>query len=176
LIGDCRQFRRAAHLRYVGMPGGERAIREPWRMAAAHLLDADCGCDLLRGRVEPAALRNAARMLERGLNSPPLVIDTRPLIRAVAEDARRGAEPGRIARRFHDTLAEIIVAVCERLRQSSGLSTVALSGGVFLNALLLQETSRRLRDAEFQVYRHRIVPPGDGGLSLGQLAVASQYP
>jgi hydrogenase maturation protein HypF len=103
----------------------------------------------------------------------PLVLDTRPLIGTVAEEAKRGVEPARIARRFHSTLVELIAAVCGRLRQATGLEAVALSGGVFLNALLTREATERLRGEGFRVYRHRLVPPNDGGLSLGQLAVAA---
>ncbi|HEY8505992.1 MAG TPA: carbamoyltransferase HypF, partial [Gemmataceae bacterium] len=235
LVGDYRRFRRAAHLRRVGMPGGEQAIREPWRMAVAHLLDA--GEDLvLAGGPSGTALRTVGKMLERGLNSPmtssagrlfdavaalagvrrrvsyegqaamelewhaadtapdgaypfgvdaphsgnggvspaPLVVDTRPLIRAVAEDVRRGGKMGRIARRFHSTLVDVIADVCGRVRQTTGLGVVVLSGGVFMNALLTQEVSARLGGEGFRVYRHRLVPPNDGGLSLGQLAVAAR--
>jgi hydrogenase maturation protein HypF len=103
----------------------------------------------------------------------PLVIDTRPLIRAVADEARRGVDAARIARRFHSTLVEVIAAVCGRLRRTTGLETVVLSGGVFLNALLTREVVERLGVEGFQIYRHRLVPPNDGGLSLGQLAVAA---
>jgi len=63
--------------------------------------------------------------------------------------------------------------VCLRLRQATGLETVVLSGGVFLNALLTQETVAGLEQEGFRVYRHRRVPPNDGGLSLGQLAVTA---
>jgi hydrogenase maturation protein HypF len=101
------------------------------------------------------------------------VVDTRPLIRAVAADTTRRAEAARIARRFHTAVVEIFAAVCGRLRAATGYATVVLSGGVFLNALLTSEVIARLAGAGFRVYRHRLVPPNDGGLSLGQLAVAA---
>jgi hydrogenase maturation protein HypF len=110
---------------------------------------------------------------DRAGDEATLLVDPRPLIRAVAEDAERGVDAARIARRFHTTLVEIIAAVCDRLRQATGLGVVVLSGGVFLNALLSAEVSARLESAGFRVYRHLLVPPNDGGLSLGQLAVAA---
>jgi hydrogenase maturation protein HypF len=70
-------------------------------------------------------------------------------------------------------LVEIIGVVCGRLRQATGLGTVVLSGGVFLNALLTTEGTARLRGDGFRVFRHCRVPPNDGGLSLGQLSVAA---
>jgi hydrogenase maturation protein HypF len=105
----------------------------------------------------------------------PLVIDTRPTIRAVVEEATRGTSAALIARRFHSTLVHLIAAICSRLRQTTNIEDVVLSGGVFLNALLTCEVSARLRDDGFRVYRHRLVPPNDGGLSLGQLAVAAAH-
>ena len=70
LAGDYRTFRHAAHLRLVGLPGGERAVREPWRVALAHLRDTHVGPDLLKARVLPVELRTVERMLERSLNTP----------------------------------------------------------------------------------------------------------
>src|SRR5262249_21776116 len=67
LVGDYRGFRRAANLRYVGMPGGERAIREPWRMALAHAVDAGCESRL----VESPERRMVRALLDRNLNTPP---------------------------------------------------------------------------------------------------------
>jgi hydrogenase maturation protein HypF len=225
LLGDYRSYRRAAHFRYVGMPGGEQAIRQPWRMALAHLVDAGTESPSLSARLSPLEIRTVTRMLERRLNTPltssvgrlfdvvaalagvrdrvnyegqaavemeglatgvapdgaypfdllevpdgPTVVDTRPLIRAVA----RETNATRIARRFHSTLVEIIAAVCGRIRKAIGVDAVALSGGVFLNVLLTEEVSARLKDDGFRVYRHRLVPPNDGGLSLGQLAIAAR--
>jgi hydrogenase maturation protein HypF len=103
----------------------------------------------------------------------PMRIDTRPLILAVSRDADAGVDAGQIGRRFHSTLVEIIVAVCERLRHLTRVNSVTLSGGVFMNALLAVETDRRLRHAHFRVFRHQLTPPNDGSLSLGQLAVAA---
>ena len=73
-------------------------------------------------------------------------------------------------------MVELIAGVCGRIRAATGLSAVVLSGGVFLNALLTREGSARLGGDGFRVYRHRLVPPNDGGLSLGQLAVAAARP
>jgi hydrogenase maturation protein HypF len=99
-----------------------------------------------------------------------------PLIEAVVRDVADGAQPAIIARRFHSTVVELIGAVCERLAARTGLDSVALSGGVFMNAILTRETVRRLERAGLRAYRHQLVPPNDGGLCLGQLAVAAQEP
>jgi hydrogenase maturation protein HypF len=100
-------------------------------------------------------------------------VDARPLIRALAADVDFGIEPAQIARRFHLTLVDLIAAVCGRIRVETGLTDVVLSGGVFLNALLTREAAARLSGDGFRVHRCRLVPPNDGGLSLGQLAVAA---
>ena len=63
--------------------------------------------------------------------------------------------------------------MCRRLRAETGLTAVVLSGGVFLNAILLTGALDRLTRDRFRVYRHTLVPPGDGGLCLGQLVVAA---
>ncbi|HUR55662.1 MAG TPA: carbamoyltransferase HypF, partial [Gemmataceae bacterium] len=223
LFGDCRGFRRAAHLRPVAMPGGEVAIREPWRMALAYLLDAREDAAWLTGRLDSPTVRAAECQVAKRLNAPltsgagrlfdavaslagvrdrvgyegqaaieleglatgvspdgayPFEVeggqvDTRPLIAAVAADARRGTSKHRIARRFHSTLVEIVVSVCRSIRSETACDAVALSGGVFLNAVLSEEASARLAAEGFRVYRQRQVPPNDGGLCLGQLAVAA---
>lgn len=103
----------------------------------------------------------------------PMVIDTRPVIAAVVRDLTNGVSAASIARRFHSTIAAIIAKVCCALRERYGLQTVALSGGVFMNALLLDEAVTRLTAAGFKVLQHSLVPPNDGGLCLGQLAVAA---
>ena len=107
-------------------------------------------------------------------NTEMLLIDTRPLIRAVAEDVNHAVVAPLIARRFQTGMVDLISNVCGRLRKTTGLETVVLSGGVFMNVMLTRETCARLAAAGFRVYRHRLVPPNDGGLSLGQLAIAAQ--
>jgi hydrogenase maturation protein HypF len=107
------------------------------------------------------------------IDSNPIVIDIRPLITDVVRDVQNHVSSTIIARRFHSTLVEMIASVCERLRAETKLDAVVLSGGCFMNALILEESTARLRNQGFRVYRHRHVPPNDGGLSLGQLAVAA---
>jgi hydrogenase maturation protein HypF len=247
LVCDYVQFRRAAHLRYVPMPGGDRAIHEPWRMALAHLRDAGVDCDPLRKRVDPVQWRACHRMIERRFNSPPTsssgrlfdavasliglrdvvsyeaqaamelewlaadkaaegeypfdlehhslsdegaafpplppgegvigtslkMVDTRPLLRAIVDDLAHGVAPAQIARRFHFTLAKMILEVCRQIRSSCGISRVVLSGGAFINEVLTSDAVRLLEQDGFVVFRHEVVPTGDGGLSLGQLAIAA---
>ena len=226
LVGDSSMVQRMARLRMVRLPGGEQAVREPWRMAISHLIDAGEDVGLVTGRHTDAA-PVLERMIARGINAPltssagrlfdavaalagirdrvsfegqaamqlewlaaqaapaqpypmnieaepgMLVLDTRRMIRAVAQDVRAGRSPSDIGRRFHAGLAAGITSVCERIRDLTGTAGVVLTGGVFLNVLLTEECLVRLIRSGFAVYRHHLVPPNDGGLSLGQLAVAA---
>jgi hydrogenase maturation protein HypF len=108
-----------------------------------------------------------------GPEGAPLVADPAPLIRAVAADVHAGVPAAGISRGFHSALVDYTRAVADRARRSVGLETVALTGGVFQNALLLSACRRGLRADGFKVLCHRHVPPNDGGLALGQLLVGS---
>ena len=88
-------------------------------------------------------------------------------------ELERGTTSALIARRFHDTVTEMILQLTQKLRAQNGINTVALSGGVFQNRLLLQLTVPRLRANGFEVLLHQQVPANDGGLSLGQAALAA---
>jgi hydrogenase maturation protein HypF len=107
-----------------------------------------------------------------GTGDTVAVVSSGSLIRAVTDDLLAGVDAPRIAARFHNALADTVVAVCRQLRDRHHISTVALSGGVFQNALLLTRCLDRLEAAGFNVLTHRQVPPNDGGISLGQAAVA----
>ena len=98
-------------------------------------------------------------------------IDPASVIASVAADAMAGVDPAVIAGAFHTGLAHMIVEVCARLRDATGVRTAALSGGVFQNRLLVELTAPLLETAGFEVLLHSQVPPNDGGISLGQVAV-----
>ena len=97
------------------------------------------------------------------------ILDWGPLVVGVVADLRRGVPQGIIAARFHNALVEAIVAVA----QNVGAARVALTGGCFQNRLLTERAADRLQRAGFEVLLHRHVPPNDGGISLGQVAVAA---
>jgi hydrogenase maturation protein HypF len=92
----------------------------------------------------------------------------------VVEDLLAGVDAARIAGRFHASLADVLVRTCRRLRERSGLDRVALSGGVFQNLRILRSAIDGLGRAGFEVYTHHQVPPNDGGLALGQAAIAAR--
>src|SRR5207253_4650048 len=94
------------------------------------------------------------------------------LVAAVQDDAARGTPRAAVAGRFHNAVADVIRKGCRAVRERNGLSTVALSGGVFQNVVLLDKAIDRLQADGFRVLRHRQVPPNDGGLSLGQAVIA----
>jgi hydrogenase maturation protein HypF len=249
LVADLTGYVRAGHLSPVPLPGGATAIRQPWRMAAAHLDAAydgapPTGLDVVaRHRPDWDAVRAVGRS---GVNSPPtssagrlfdavaallgvrevvnyegqaaieleqradpretaghparidhgdppavrdgdgdegegrfprivdpLVIRSDDLIRAVVDDLRGGIPVATVAARFHHGLADVTVAACARLCAATGIGTVALSGGVFQNRLLLDRVTDGLERHGLRVLTHQRVPPNDGGISLGQVAVAA---
>ena len=98
-----------------------------------------------------------------------LVLDWRDLVAAILEDRAHGVSAQVISARFHNALAGAIVAVAREV----GAGTVALTGGCFQNRRLTMRAARRLEEAGFRVLLHRQVPPNDGGISLGQIAVAA---
>lgn len=100
----------------------------------------------------------------------PWIVDWEPAVRALLADRAAGTPIGRIAARFHNGLADLAVAIARRW----GGRDVVLSGGCFQNALLARRVGERLANAGFRVYAHRLVPPNDGGIALGQAAVAAR--
>jgi hydrogenase maturation protein HypF len=230
LVADYTGYRRAAHLAYVPLPGGDAAIRKPYRTALAHLWaagvewDADlppvAACDevergVIRHQLESgfnavptssmgrlfdavaaiAGLRQAvtyeaqaaielenlaAEKVADGYRFEieqaagcPLVFHPAPVVRAVVADVRGGVPLPVISARFHNAVALLIRDLCLLLREREGLERVALSGGVFQNVTLLEEAERLLADAGFAVLTHRLVPPNDGGIALGQAVIAN---
>ena len=227
IVADFSGFDRRAHLAYMPLPGGDKAVKEPWRMAYS-LLHAAYGYDSAKVFMEvnrhlpdPAVFRLLPKMLERRINSPlssgmgrlfdgisslvglcdvitfegeaaialetaagpadgsyPVeigdgVIDTAPLVRAVVEDIRLGAPVPVIAGRFHNTVADMTVSVCNYISADTGIGTVALSGGVFQNALLFGLVTKGLEASGLRVLTHSRVPSNDACISLGQAAVAA---
>ncbi|GAA0938995.1 carbamoyltransferase HypF [Kribbella koreensis] len=96
------------------------------------------------------------------------------LLQAVVQDVLDGVDAAEISLKFHLGLADLAVRTAVRVRDERGISTVALSGGVFVNGLLLEATCKGLAEEGFEVLRHRRVPPTDAGIALGQLAVAGR--
>jgi hydrogenase maturation protein HypF len=99
----------------------------------------------------------------------PSVLDWQPMLETILADLHAGVERGIIAARFHGALVDAIISVA----RSVGQPRVALTGGCFQNRLLTERAAERLERAGFEVILHRLVPPNDGGISLGQVAVAA---
>ena len=110
-----------------------------------------------------------ARPFEVGIGGEgPWVLDFAPCVRQLVEARLRGEERNVLATRFHETVKHALVTAADRARRETGLSTVALSGGVFQNQLLTSALARDLSAQGLVVCQHSLVPPNDGGLSLGQ--------
>jgi hydrogenase maturation protein HypF len=219
LVADRADFERIAHFKAYPLPGGDKAIEEPWRMAASVLL-AEGLCE-----VTPK-LRPIQKMIESNFNSPltssagrlfdavaailglcdvatyeaqaairlesiadprvterypfeiaarhgPWTLDFGQTIRAIIEERSQGAAVGEIAAKFHNTVAAAAVRACRFVRGQRNINVVVLSGGVFQNTLLLRRTVDALQAQHFTVFTNAAVPPNDGGLALGQAAVAA---
>ena len=245
LIAHARGFTRVAHLAPMPMPGGDMAVKEPWRMAAT-LLHMALGPDFtersidFNKRLDRSAWNTLSTTLEQpGLwpqttsagrlfdavaalvagrdtityqaqaameleslygdtnacapydfdvepdgapqthgappdfpHGPRLVVNWKNIVRGVVRDLERGADPANISAGFHATVARVMIEVCTRLGDAGAPDTVALSGGVFLNARLVALARDGLERAGFNVLTHGNVPPGDGGLCLGQAVIA----
>lgn len=104
----------------------------------------------------------------------PIEIDLRPTARAAVEDLGRGDAPGRISARFHGALVEATLAVIRALMADRDSVPVVLTGGVFHNSRLAEKIENELSN-EYEVLRHGEIPPGDGGIALGQALIADAF-
>jgi len=103
----------------------------------------------------------------------PAVIEVRPVLQAIVDDLRAGVARGAIAAGFHIAVAALVGELGSEVAEPIGVTRAALSGGVFQNVLLLRLSRAELAGRGFEVLTHRIVPPNDGGLALGQVVIAS---
>ncbi|TCK06599.1 carbamoyltransferase HypF [Phorcysia thermohydrogeniphila] len=216
LVAGYTEFERKFHLKTFRLPGGDKAVKEPYRVAVFLLLES--GIDPKKVlKVEPKRLLFIEQMVKKGINSPltssmgrlfdgvsailgirekvsyqaqaailleqralkfnteesyhfdlfDSEVDWRPVIEQLVKD-KSSLSVEEIARKFHNTVVKMVVEVVERLRDETGLNAVALSGGVFQNRLLTEALYRTLTKRGFKVLLHQIVPPNDGGISLGQ--------
>jgi hydrogenase maturation protein HypF len=155
-------------------------VNSPYTSSAGRLFDAVSALLGVRDTINyegqaAVELEQLADPAERG-TYPARVGDTVAgvdLVAAAAEDLRAGVPRPVVAARFHNGVVDAVVRVCVGLRERTGVATVALSGGVFQNLLLLSGCVDHLRDNGFRVLTHSRVPAGDGGVSLGQAVVAA---
>jgi hydrogenase maturation protein HypF len=228
LLAERGRFERLATFRPVALAGGDRAIREPWRIALAALLDAfgdaapidrlplfraaapkelDVVRRMIAGRVNAPLAHGAGRAFDAagalalgravsryegqvamaldnaaGGEAPPYPfdldtsgaveqLDLRPLWRALASDVLAGAGAALVSTRFHAALVRAGAELVRRAAARVGKRPVVLTGGCFQNARLAEGLVSDLSGA-FEVYTHVEVPPGDGGIALGQAIVA----
>jgi hydrogenase maturation protein HypF len=123
--------------------------------------------------LEQLAARDEEGRYDVGIEpGEPLRINGPDLLRGVVDDRASGTPVDVVAARFHNSVGHVVLEVCSRLRTERGLGVVALSGGVFQNERLLDQCVCGLAAAGFEVLTHRRVPTNDGGVSLGQVAVA----
>jgi len=177
----------AAELRLVGQAAA-RGINAPLTSSCGRLFDAVAALLGVRQKVsyegqaalelEMCADPHAKQLLPYELvcEEQQIIFDPTLLVQSVFEQQMRGVAPALLAGQFHASLAAMIVDVCDMLRSRTALQRVALSGGVFQNALLTEMTLARLENAGFEVLTHALVPPNDGGLALGQATVAVYNP
>jgi hydrogenase maturation protein HypF len=232
LAADFKKFQRVGHFEYVPMPGGEAAIRKPYRMALAYILSL-CDRDTCEGipslsKIDPVEFQVIRDQVERGINSPltssagrlfdaiaaltgvrgevdyeaqaaielemlspddthdsgsyPFsivdqdgisIVKLGQLLAAVIEEVKGDVPPSFISAKFHNTISQMIVQMCHFVSERTGLKEIALSGGVFQNRLLLRLSTNALRQEGFKVLTHSLIPPNDGGISLGQAVIAN---
>lgn len=159
----------------------ERKLNTPLTSSMGRLFDAVTA--LAGGRqtvnyegqaaIEFEALADEAERRSYSFCNDQAEMQVRSAIQSIVSDALAGVPIPTISAKFHNGIAEMVGLVCARLRDETDLKTVALSGGVWQNMFLLRRTLAILREDGFDVLIHRQVPPNDGGLALGQAAIAA---
>lgn len=235
-IGSIKGFKRAAHLKYLPMPGGEASIKEPWRMGLSYLYSVfgvsfkSLKIDFLK-KQDKRTVELLIQIIEKRINSPltssigrlfdavsaiigicdvakhegqaaielekaikakglgfevegkynfkyinnngVVEIDWSLVIRGLVKDLRDKKSKAEISLKFHNAVCHMIKDVSELIRKKYKINKVCLSGGVFQNKFLVTHVKLILEKAGFELYLHDKVPAHDGGIALGQAALAA---
>lgn len=228
LVADCQDFVRLGHCKYLPLPGGAKAIKEPWRMAAWVLYNLYgtefAAFNMAFTRSLPQGWQLLMDAVDKGINAPltssagrlfdiaagilglcntihyegqgaitlelagqgsygqilpytichgsPYQLDFMPTFAAMTDLVKKGGPIDFLAASFHVTIADAVTHMIRRIGQDTGIQKVALSGGVWQNSTVLEKVVGILQQDDFHVYSNSRVPPNDGGLALGQAAVA----
>ncbi len=226
-ISDLEHYRRWGHLGYLPLPGGEKAIKEPWRIATAVLYNI-FGKDFYRLPISYHQLVDrkdqtlVVKALQKNLNihescgmgrlfdvvaallnlihkshfdgEGPVKLENivsaskesysygfknnvfgyEPIIRGVVDDLIEKVAKGEIAARFHNTIVKMIAYGVKELSAKTGINKVVLSGGMFQNKYITEQTTKRLFENGLTVYTNEKVPANDGGIALGQMVIAAK--
>jgi hydrogenase maturation protein HypF len=228
LVADFHNYKRCKHFEAIPIPGGDAAIKEPWRTALSYLY-ATYGEEMeylpipFLASIPPDTIEWVKTAIVKNINSPlsssagrlfdavaaitgicvnstfhaepPMrleaiaeqaisdaypyhseqtIISFQPTIMEIVEDLECGIEPSVISAKFQQTICEVIIDTATEIHQTTGIKKIALSGGTFQNRFLLEQTENELQKAGFNVYSHHHVPTNDGGIALGQLAIAAK--
>lgn len=226
LIADLKDFKRYSHFEYIPLPGGDKAVDEPWRMAFSYLYkyfgdDFDYDSIPLFRTIDDVKMKMVREAVDKRINSPlssgagrlfdavsailglcatsafdseapmrlesvirdktndfyPFIagktIEFPETLKAIISDLNRETS-STISAKFHNTVARIILDVALNIRKETSLNKVVLSGGVFQNKYLLEKSLYLLNRNKIKTFTNHLVPANDGGISLGQLVVASK--
>jgi hydrogenase maturation protein HypF len=230
MICDASHYERYTHFSYMPLPGGDLAVREPWRIAVAYLHQTykdqifDLKIPFLKA-INEDKKRTIIRMIERNINTYKTsslgrlfdavaalvinkntisyegqaaielealvyktddtnttcynievddnnIINTEDIIRKITGDIIKKTNPEIISRKFHLSIAKILAKTAVKIRDERGINKIAMSGGCFQNNFFMKNLIQMLSFHNFEIYTHRLVPPNDGGISLGQAVIA----
>jgi hydrogenase maturation protein HypF len=226
MVADLKDFRRFTHFDDIALPGGDKAIDEPWRTAFSYIYkyfgsSFNFKSIPLFNSIDDRKLQSVQEMLVKKINSPvssgagrlfdaissilglcsvatfdseaPMRLESaisdktddiypfiaeKPVVFSETLKAIINDLPVQtisiISTKFHNTVAQIILEVARQVRTETSLNKVILSGGVFQNKYLLEKSLYLLTRNRFKVFTNHLVPPNDGGVSLGQLVIASK--
>jgi hydrogenase maturation protein HypF len=227
LVCDMKEYRRILHLEYLPLPGGDKAIEQPWRTATAYLyriygrnltklslpVVRACStehlnsiCNMIDQKVNCPEVSGAGRLFDavaaitglclqssfqaeapmrlesqvvNGINAVysyhiDKVISVDSMIGEIVEDLLSSVSVPIVATKFHNTIISIIFESVIAIAKAEKLSKVVLSGGVFQNRYILRQTEKMLKKSGFKVYSNERVPVNDGGIALGQMAIAAK--
>jgi hydrogenase maturation protein HypF len=226
LIADLEGFIRYTHFDYIPMPGGDKAVDEPWRMALSFLYkyfgnNIDYSKIPAFQSVNEQQMALVKEMIDKRINSPltsgagrifdavsailglcpvlnfdseaPMRLESvitssterhypfdirktvvfSKTLQAIIDDLPK-TDISLISAKFHNTIAKVVADVSEKIRRDTLIQKVVLSGGVFQNKYLLEKLTQLLTGRHFEVFTNHMVPSNDGGVSLGQLLIASK--